>query len=225
MRGHQNTNIHANRLVAADAFDFAFFKDAQQFCLHGDGHVANLVEKERTAFGLFKLANMLCRRAGECSLFVAEEFRFNQFRRNRGTIQGDECIFMALRLLMNRPRDQFFAGSSFAENANTRFAGSHAIDLREQLLHRRSRSNQLVLPEPVTQFAVFVFEARKTQRVFHRDEQLVGRERLLQEIQCTQLRGFDRHLDVRLPRDENDRGLNRQRVSDLQATRCRFFQA
>ena len=208
MRGDEHANIHANRLVAADALDFALFEHAQQFRLHGDGHVANFVEKQRAAFGLFEFANVLCRRAGECSLFMAEELRFDQFRRNRRAIQRDECIFMALRLFMNRSRDQLFAGSRFAKNTNTRFACGHAIDLCKQLLHRRTRSNQLVLSQPVAQLAVFVFEARKPQRIFYRDEQLVRRERLLQEIQRAQLRGFDRHLDIRLPGDKNDRCLN-----------------
>ena len=72
---------------------------------------------------------------------MAEEFRFDEFRRHRRAIERNESIFTALRLLMNRSRDQLLAGPCFAQNANARFACGYAIDLRKQLFHRRTRSN------------------------------------------------------------------------------------
>ncbi len=113
---------------------------------------------------------MPSRRTSKSALFMTKEFRFDQLRGHRGAIQGNESIFMALRLLMNRPCYQFLAGPGFAQNANTCFACGHALDLREQLLQRRARSNQLVFPQTMPQFTVFVFEARKPQGILHRDQ-------------------------------------------------------
>src|SRR5689334_10308996 len=61
--------------------------------------------------------------------------------------------------------------------------------------------------EPVTQLAVFIFEPRQPKRVFDRDEQFVRGERLFEKIERAQLRGFHRHLDIRLPGNENNRSL------------------
>ena len=45
MRGDDDADIHSNGSRSADALDFAFFENAQQFRLHDGGHVANFVEK------------------------------------------------------------------------------------------------------------------------------------------------------------------------------------
>ncbi len=57
MRSNENADVDANRLIAADALDFPLFENAQQFRLHGDGHVANFVKKQRATFGLFEFAD------------------------------------------------------------------------------------------------------------------------------------------------------------------------
>ena len=60
----------------------------------------------------------------------------------------------------------------------------------------------------MAQLAVFVFEPRQPQRIFHRHEQFLGGKRLFQKIKRAQLRGFHRHLDIRLPGNEHDRRLH-----------------
>jgi len=104
VRSDKHADVYSNRLIASDTLHFPFFKNAQQFRLHRNGHVANFIEKERAAFRLLEFANVFCRRARERSLFVAEEFRFDQLRGDRGAIQRNEGIVMALRLLMNGSR-------------------------------------------------------------------------------------------------------------------------
>src|SRR5215472_1201088 len=41
--GDDDAYVDLNGLVAADAFDFAFFENAKKFGLHGEGHIANFV--------------------------------------------------------------------------------------------------------------------------------------------------------------------------------------
>jgi hypothetical protein len=78
------------RLVRADALHLALFQHAQQLGLHGRRHVANLIQKQRSAMRLLKLARMPLRRAGERTLLVPEEFALNQLRGNRRAVQRDK---------------------------------------------------------------------------------------------------------------------------------------
>ena len=58
MGSHHHSHIYLGRLVAADALDFAFLQYAQQFGLHGQRHVADFVEKNRSPLGLLEFADM-----------------------------------------------------------------------------------------------------------------------------------------------------------------------
>src|SRR6266566_4728210 len=71
MRGHQHAHVDFDRFVAAHALNFAFLEHAQQFRLHGQGHVADFVEEKRARFGLFEFAEMARSGPGERALFVA----------------------------------------------------------------------------------------------------------------------------------------------------------
>ena len=64
MRGHQYSDIYADGLVPAHAFDFSFFKHPQKFRLHCQRHIANLVQKQRATLSLFELSKMFGRRSG-----------------------------------------------------------------------------------------------------------------------------------------------------------------
>jgi len=204
VRGDEDANVDANGLVAADAFDFTFFEDAQQFGLHGDGHIADFVEEERAAFGLFEFAEMLGGGAGERALFVAEKFGFDEFGGDGGAIQSDEGIFAARGFFVNSARDEFLAGAGFAEDTDAGFAGGDAIDLGEKFFHRGPTADELVFAEAVAELAVFVFEAGEAEGIFYGDEELVGGERLFEKIESAEFGGFDGHFDVGLAGDEND---------------------
>ena len=77
MRGHQHAHIDAHRLFAAYALDFAFFKHAQEFGLHVQRHVANLVKKKRPVLCLLEFAHVPSRRAGERAFLMPEQFGFD----------------------------------------------------------------------------------------------------------------------------------------------------
>ena len=85
-----DANIDRDRLIAANAFDFAFFEDAQQLGLHVQGHVADFIEKYRSLISLLEFANVATGGAGERSFFVSEQFGLDQLRRHGGAIQSDE---------------------------------------------------------------------------------------------------------------------------------------
>ena len=103
MRGNDHADVYLDRFLAADALDFAFFEDTQELGLHRDGHVANFVEKQGAAFGLFEFADVAAGGASEGTFLVAEEFRFDQFGGDCRAIQGDKRVFMARRIFRGWP--------------------------------------------------------------------------------------------------------------------------
>ena len=50
------TNVETDFLITAEPFDFFFLKDAQQFCLDGEGHISDFVKEYGSMTGAFKLA-------------------------------------------------------------------------------------------------------------------------------------------------------------------------
>jgi hypothetical protein len=72
MCGDYDANIDGDGALAADAFNFSFFEDAEEFGLHSERHVADFVEKDCAVLGLLELAEMATCGSGEGSFFVAE---------------------------------------------------------------------------------------------------------------------------------------------------------
>ena len=157
MCGDQDTDIDANRFVSADAFDLAFFAHVK-LGLHGEGHVADFVEKNCSVFGLFEFSQMPSGGAGEGTFFVSEEFGFDEFRGNGGAIQRNKWAGSAGAAFMQSAGDEFLAGAGFAENANSGFAGGHTIHLGHDFLHGRARPDDFMFAELLTQFSIFGFE-------------------------------------------------------------------
>ena len=117
---------------------------------------------------------MARRGARERAFFVPEELGFNEFGGHRSTVQRDERRVLPERTFVNRPCYEFLPGAGFSENAHSRFACCNAVNLRLKLFHCRAVADQRVLAEPFLQFTIFSFEARQPQRVFDRNQQLIG---------------------------------------------------
>ena len=58
--------------------------------------------------------------------------------------------------------------------------------------------------DALAQVAILVFQALELEDVVHGEQQLVGGERLFQEIERAEAGGADRHLDIGLPGDHHD---------------------
>ena len=99
--GNDDADIDLDGLIATDALDFAFFEDAKQLGLHGDGHIADLVEEKSATLGLLEFSHVASGRAGESTLFVAEQFGLDQFGGHGGAIECDEGVFVARRFFVD----------------------------------------------------------------------------------------------------------------------------
>ena len=79
--GRHDPDIHGDVLIAAGPGYLLFLQDPQDLGLQVEGHVADLVEKDGAAIGLFELAQLPFYRPGKGPLFKAEQLAFQEFLR------------------------------------------------------------------------------------------------------------------------------------------------
>ena len=69
-----HADVHEHRWgVGADRLQFAVLEKAEEQGLHADAHLGNLVEKDRPAVRLLKLADLVSVRPGEAATHVSEQ--------------------------------------------------------------------------------------------------------------------------------------------------------
>src|SRR5580692_43680 len=222
MRSHYHPHIHTHRLVATNALHFSFFQHPQQLGLHGQRHIANLIEKNRAVIRLLEFPNMPAARSGERSLLMSEKFRFNQLRWNRRTVQSHKRSRGPRTAFMNRPRHQLFPRPRLPEDANPRLTSRYPFHLRHHALHSRTLPNDFVFAQPLLELPVLALQSLQLQRILHRQQKFLGRDRLLQKIQGPQPRSPHRHFDIRLPRHHHHRSHNSLRLQFLQQRQPTF---
>src|ERR1700731_466375 len=103
-------------------------KHSQQFCLHFQRKIADLVEKERAPVSSLEATDLAYNRAGKSSLFVTEEFTLQESHRNRGAVQLDERASRPSATSVNGRGDQFFASTCLAFDQDRRVRRSNCLD-------------------------------------------------------------------------------------------------
>jgi len=76
--GRDDPDVHGDWPGTAHAFNFAVLQGAEQFDLHRQWHVVDVVEEQRASLGQFEASGLVLHCPGERAAFVAEEFGFNQ---------------------------------------------------------------------------------------------------------------------------------------------------
>ncbi len=123
--GGHRPHIHRHRTARTHGFDAALLQHAQQFDLHVQRHVADLVEEQGAAVGQLKAANAVGVRAGEGALAVTEQLAFEQFFGNGAAIDRHKMGRTTRRLVMQTTRHQLFAGPAFAGDQHRGGRGRH----------------------------------------------------------------------------------------------------
>ena len=144
-------------------------------------------------------------RPGERPLLVPEQLALDQLARHRRAVQRDERPATPRAPFVQRARDQLLARARLAQDADARLAGRDALHLRHHPPHRLARVHDLVLADALPQLPILLLQPLQLEDVVHRQQQLVGGERLLQEIDGAEPRRPHRHLDIRLPGDHHHR--------------------
>ena len=118
--GGDHAHVDLNPLVAAHRTHFFFLQYAQQFGLQFQRQFADFVEKDRAAIGGLEQSLLRFQGSGECSLFIAEEFAFDQRGHERSAIDGDKGTVGESSAEMHGAGYQFFAGPAFAVDEDRR---------------------------------------------------------------------------------------------------------
>jgi hypothetical protein len=78
VRGCENSDVHLDRAVAANAFEFPFLQDAQKLRLQLQRNLAYFVEQDRPVVRNLEPTLALFSSSGERTALVAEKFALNQ---------------------------------------------------------------------------------------------------------------------------------------------------
>ena len=113
-----NPHVDFDRSIAAESIKLPFLNDAQQLDLQGSRHVADLIEEDRAAVGLFKFADPGLDGTRKGAFDVTKQLRFEQVFRNRSAVYADKLLMFSLAVEMNGPGNQLFAGTGLALDQN-----------------------------------------------------------------------------------------------------------
>ena len=138
-----HAHIRANRLRAAEPLEFARLEHAQQLDLRREVDLADLVEEQRAAFGQLEAALLGRVRARERAFLVAEQLRFDEGVRQRGTAHLDERPLRSQRVVVNGLGDELLAGARFAADQHGRVGARHLRHLLVDQAHRPARAKDV----------------------------------------------------------------------------------
>ena len=88
--GGHDAYIQLDGALATQSGELALLQHAQQLALQVHGHLANFVQKQGAALGLFKQTLLIAVGARECAFVVTKQHVFDQVFRHGGTVQGHE---------------------------------------------------------------------------------------------------------------------------------------
>lgn len=136
VRGRDHPDIDFKLARAPDPLNPPLLQKAQQVHLKIQRQIADFIEKNGTARSRFDLADLPLGRARERALFVAEQLRLDQRRRNRTAVDRNEGAVATVGSGMDGLGRQFLAASAFAPNQYRR---RRTPDLDDGALERLNR--------------------------------------------------------------------------------------
>ncbi len=131
VRRGNHSDVHPNRMSPTDALELALLQHAQERNLCFREQLSDFIQEDGPAFGQFEPPHSSLHRAGECTLFMAEELRGDQGGWNSGAVHAHKHTRCSVRTLVDGPRDQLLPGAGFASNEDSRIRGSNLGNVGE----------------------------------------------------------------------------------------------
>ncbi len=144
--GGDHAGVEGDAPVAPHPRKFPFLEHAEQFRLHLQWHVADLIEENGAVRGEFQFSHRGGNSSGERPFFMPEKLRFDQPLGDRRTVNRNKGFFPLLTVVMDRLGDQLLACARLAGDQHAHPAGGHLADGFENLLHRRGAADKVVHP-------------------------------------------------------------------------------
>ena len=142
--GGDDADIDANGAGIADAFEFVFLEDAEEFDLELVADAVDFVEEDGATVSGFEAAGAIFDGAGEGAFGVSEEFAFEEAFGEGAAVDADEGSGGAGAEFVEGAGDEFFAGAGFACEQDGGGGGcdlaGHAVDFE----HRRAVADESV---------------------------------------------------------------------------------
>src|ERR1700722_17554738 len=142
--GGDHPHIDGNLAGAAHRTHGPFLQHAQQFHLHGERHLTDFVEENRTPVGHFEQPAFVLIGARKCTLKVAEQFAFEQGLGKRAAVDGNKSVGSAGRTDMHGASHQFLASAALAMNQNRAGGRGHNAHRLLQFFDGAARSDDVV---------------------------------------------------------------------------------
>src|SRR5438128_1826761 len=114
----------------------------QELHLHGRRDLADLIQEERAAVGLFELSPLLRHGPGKGATLVPEELRFQKGLRQRAAIDREEPSGPPRTELVDQPRRLFLAGPGLPGDQNGDVGLRDGPHETKQLLHGTALPDQ-----------------------------------------------------------------------------------
>ncbi len=206
--GGDKTEVDVDRGFAADAFEAAFLKDAEEFDLERGVELGDFVEEEGAGVGEFEAAFATAGGAGEGAFFVAEEFGLEEGRGEGGAMDGDEGFLSARGEVVDGLGDEFLAGAGGAAQEDGGLGGRGLLEEGEDVLHGGGVADDGVEGVTVVELGVealvFGFEGAGAEGALEEEFEVVEVDGLGEEVGGAFLHGFDSGLDGAVGGEEND---------------------
>jgi hypothetical protein len=220
VRGGDDADAGAHRLLAAQPLERTFLHQPQQLGLGRESQRADFVEEDRAAIALLELAAPLLRGAEKGAALVAEQLAFQQRLRDRSAVHRQERALGPLAVLVHGARDQFLAGAALADQQDVGVAGGDAADELADLLHRGAAADDAVGAPILDRFGIQPYlgahQARHLERLVDQCFHARHIERLLDEVVSTVLHGGDDAVAVAVRGDDEDLRLRARILDALQ---------
>ena len=141
-----DADIYLDGLVVAHPLQLSALDKAQELGLQSQRHLADFVQKERTAIGGLDATGPALHGAGKGAARVAEQFRFKQRFRNCRAIDGDKRFAVSWRQPMQSFGHYLLARASGSLDQHRRKAGRNEADTAADFEHAGRVADQLGQP-------------------------------------------------------------------------------
>ena len=173
VRGGEDAAVGADDVGPADPLERPVLEHAEQLGLHAQGKLADLVEEERSPFGLLEPPFLLPVGAGEGAPLVAEELALQQRLGQGRAVDRDQRPVPGGVGVVDRLGDQFLARPRLTRDQHGAGGRGNPGDPLEDLAHPGAASHQVVegvaLLESLPQRPDFILELAVLERLLDED--------------------------------------------------------
>ena len=220
-----DAHVHLGRAARTHSVHFAFLQGTEQFHLCVQRQLADLIEEQRAAIGLDKLAGGFGNSAGKRALLMAKQDRLHEVFRNGAAVDRHERLARPGAGALNAARDHFLTHTAFAQDQHRNIRGRPALCHADDAAHRRGGGNHVLELHAAFGLAREAFhfarQALHLQRVADRDDHTFGIGRLDDEVHRAAPHRLHDRVDPARCRQHDHRQVRALGVQTLQRLHAR----